>query len=96
MLVWIVYDITRNKPRRHIVKALKKNGIRRIQKSVFLGNIEKSRLDELFLEIKDIIFDSSDSVYFLPVSKDEIENIKTIGEEFDKKIIMDIKNEIIL
>lgn len=36
MLTWFIYDITKNKTRRLIVKLAQESGLYRVQKSVFL------------------------------------------------------------
>ena len=42
LLVWVVYDISSNKVRRNAIKACKNVGLYRVQKSVFLGEIEEN------------------------------------------------------
>jgi len=54
-LVWIIYDIVADKPRGRIAKLCKEAGLYRVQKSVFLGTIERNRLDELRLQVEEQI-----------------------------------------
>ena len=46
MLVWFIYDISDDRARRKIIKIALRAGLYRVQKSVFLGNIEKNNMDE--------------------------------------------------
>ena len=47
MMTWLIYDITDDRNRREIIKIAQKHGLYRVQKSVFLGNIEKDEIDEI-------------------------------------------------
>ncbi len=49
MLVWFLYDIVDNKRRNKVIKMAKEYGLSRVQKSVFLGNITKNRIDGIHL-----------------------------------------------
>ena len=50
MMTWFIYDITDDRTRRELIKIAQKHGLYRVQKSVFLGNIEKDETDEIILE----------------------------------------------
>ncbi len=89
MLVWAIYDISDNKVRRRIVKICKNIGLYRVQKSVFLGDIDKNNLDELSLQSKDVINEETDSVYIFQMCKTDFENVILIGQAFDKKMVSD-------
>ena len=45
MMTWFIYDITDDRNRRELIKIAQKHGLYRVQKSVFLGNIEKDEVD---------------------------------------------------
>lgn len=47
VLVWIIYDISKNKVRSRVAKECKKAGLIRVQQSVFLGRVDINRFDEL-------------------------------------------------
>ena len=55
MLTWFIYDISDDKVRNNIVKIAREYGLYRVQKSVFLGNVNKNKMDEIILESKKII-----------------------------------------
>jgi len=87
MLVWVIYDITENKIRNRVIKHCKNAGLYRVQKSVFLGDVEKNRIDELHLQCDEIIDKDTDSVYIFPMCPDDFKKVKTSGNAFDKKLV---------
>ncbi len=91
MNLWVIYDIASdssgNKRRRHIIKEMEGFGLYRVQKSVFLGNIERNRFDELTLFSEELIDKEKDSVYLFPMCKDDFEAVKIIGKGFDKDMV---------
>ena len=89
MLVWVIYDIVDNKIRNKVAKACKGAGIYRVQKSVFLGDLNLNRIDELGVKMKDLIDEEDDSVYIFPMCKDDFDKVKLIGWHFDKKLVSD-------
>ena len=89
MLTWVVYDITENKIRNRIVKLCKGYGLYRVQKSVFLGDLNKNQLDSLALESEHIIDTTTDSTYVFPMCEDCFGKIKLLGKAFDKELVTD-------
>jgi len=89
MLTWFMYDITKNKTRRLIVKLAQEAGLYRVQKSVFFGDIEKNRLDEIVLQSEDLIDDKTDSVYIFPMCKQDFKASIFQGQAFDKALVTD-------
>lgn len=88
-LVWIIYDITNDRARTKVAKRCKEAGIYRVQKSVFLGTIERNRLDELLMRIEDLIDKATDSVYAFPLCQPDFKKVKTLGNAFDEKLVTD-------
>jgi CRISPR-associated protein Cas2 len=99
MNIWVIYDIastkTGDKRRRKIVKEIERFGLYRVQKSVFLGDIEKNRLDELVLFSEDLIEKDVDSVYLFPMCKEDFESVKIIGQGFDRDLVSGKKETLI-
>lgn len=62
-LVWVIYDIQEDKARTKVAKACKEAGLYRVQKSVFVGTIQRNRLDELSMRTEDLINLEADRVY---------------------------------
>jgi CRISPR-associated protein Cas2 len=91
MNIWVIYDIASTKAgdkrRRKIIKEIESFGLYRVQKSVFLGNIEKNRIDELVLFSEELIDKKTDSVYLFQMCKEDFESVKIIGQGFDKDLV---------
>lgn len=88
-LVWIIYDISADKKRGKVAKCCKEAGLCRVQKSVFLGTIERSRLDELLMRVGDLIDEATDSVYAFPLCQPDFKKVVTLGHAFDEKLVTD-------
>ena len=88
-LVWLIYDISENKPRTKIAKACINNGLYRVQKSVFLGTLNKNQIDELDILCNEIIDPDIDSVYIFPMCKDDFKKVKLLGQAFNKDLVTD-------
>lgn len=89
LMVWIIYDIVKNKSRTKIAKACKEAGLYRVQKSVFLGCIERNRLDELSMRIEKHIDEENDSVYMFPLCETDFKKVITMGQAFDRDLVND-------
>ncbi len=88
-LVWVIYDITEDRPRTRIAKLCKEAGLYRVQKSVFLGSIERSRLDELDMQIEEHMDEETDSVYIFPMCQPDFKKVILKGHAFDRKLVTD-------
>ena len=86
MLVWVIYDISENKVRSRVSKICKGYGLFRVQKSAFLGDLNKNQADSLALECESMIA-GSDSVYVFPMCEECFGKIKLIGEGFDRELV---------
>jgi CRISPR-associated protein Cas2 len=86
MLVWTIYDITDDKIRSRVAKICKNYGLFRVQKSAFLGDLNRNESDSLALECEALI-EESDSVYVFPMCEDCFDKIKLIGEGFDRELV---------
>lgn len=88
-LVWILYDIVADRPRTKVARRCKEAGLYRVQKSVFLGTIDRNRLDELRLQIEDLTDEDLDSVYIFPMCEPDFRKVMLLGQAFDKKLVTD-------
>lgn len=88
-LIWVIYDITVNKIRTKMAKIILDAGLYRVQKSVFLGTIERNRLDELKMQLEDLIDEELDSVYIFPLCQEDFKKVILLGQAFDKKLVTD-------
>ena len=89
MLVWVMYDIADDKIRRKAIKICKNVGLYRVQKSIFLGDIEENDFDEVKLRLEDTVELKNDSVYVFTMSKKELNKAGLIGQAFDKELVTD-------
>ena len=89
MLVWVMYDIADDKIRRKAIKICKNEGLYRVQKSIFLGDIEENDFDEVKLRLEDTVDLKNDSVYVFTMSKKELNKAGLIGQAFDKELVTD-------
>jgi len=88
-LVWVIYDIVDDKKRNRIAKSCKNKGLYRVQKSAFLGSLNKNQIDELEMMCKDIMDEGVDSVYIFPMCEDDFKKVRLLGQAFDKKFVTD-------
>ena len=89
MIVWVLYDIKKDKSRTKVAKLCKISGIYRVQYSAFLGTLERNELDTLKMQIEELIDKNTDKVYMFPMSKDELHQTVLMGQAFDKNLITD-------
>ena len=89
MLVWVMYDIADDKIRRKAIKICKNVGLYRVQKCIFLGDIEENDFDEVKLRLEDTVDLKNDSVYVFTMSKKELNKAGLIGQAFDKELVTD-------
>ena len=86
-LTWILYDISKDRARNRVAKACKEAGLMRVQKSVFLGPLERNRLDELAMFIEDLINEDVDRVYIFPMCEADFQKVRLQGQAFDRKLV---------
>ena len=79
MMTWFIYDITDDRTRRELIKIAQRHGLYRVQKSVFLGNIEKD------INLRE------DSLYIFPVCEADYKKATLLGLSFEKDIVQDEK-----
>jgi len=89
MLVWVVYDIVNDRVRTKVAKTCKGYGLYRVQKSAFLGDLNRNQVDELVLRCKEITNTEKDSVYIFPMCEEDFRKVKMIGIPFDKDLVAD-------
>lgn len=85
MLCFIMYDIENNRVRAKVAKYLEEKGLKRAQKSVFFGELDKriyNQIHEVLLDIQSA-YENTDSLLMVPVSEDEVKSMRLIGKEVD-------------
>lgn len=89
MIVWVLYDIQKDKARTKVAKLCQQFGLYRVQMSVFLGTLNENQKDSLELEIAEIINEDVDSVYLFPMNQKELKQTVLLGQAFDKDLVND-------
>src|SRR5205823_6162594 len=89
MLTWVIYDITKDKTRTRIAKRCLDFGLYRVQKSVFLGDIEANRVEEILLASRELMDPETDSVYVFPMCREDFEKVRIVGVGFDRRMVAD-------
>lgn len=81
MLYLVSYDIVLDKLRTKVAKTLEKAQLQRIQYSVFLGDINEIKLEEVKQKITKIKSDAADfHVLFIPLHLPVLDGLSEIGE----------------
>lgn len=86
-LLWVIYDIVEDKKRTKVAKICKNKGLYRVQKSAFLGTLNRNQIDEMKLMFEDIINKEEDSVYIFPMCGDDFKKVRLLGLAFDRSLV---------
>ena len=70
MLYWVIYDISENGKRSKVASKCKNYGFFRVQKSAFIGNTTRNRVEMLGEEIREIVHGTQNCVFIMPACKD--------------------------
>ncbi len=89
MLTWVIYDIAKDRTRTKIAKRCLDFGLYRVQKSVFLGDIEPNRVNEIILASTELMNLETDSVYVFPMCQEDFDRVRIVGQGFDRKLVAD-------
>lgn len=89
MIIWVLYDIVKDKARTKAAKYCKQSGLYRVQYSCFLGTLTPNQKDTLRLQLEDLIDEETDRVYIFPMSRGELQQTDLLGQAFDKKLVTD-------
>lgn len=94
MLFFVMYDIESNKVRYNVVKYLQKKGCTRIQKSIFLADLDRAAYESIRSDLAEIqsMYENNDSIIICPIATEQLMNMKIIGLNIDIDIIMRRRN----
>lgn len=67
MLTVVVYDISDNTSRSYLIKKLQYYGLKRLQKSVFIGYLETNDRLDLANDVETYLSSDSDSIVIFPL-----------------------------
>ena len=89
MLFFVMYDIESNKVRNQVVKYLIKKGCVRVQKSIFLADLDTSVYEEIRSDLAEVqeAYENQDSILIVPLSTDYLRAMKVIGKSVNLDII---------
>jgi len=76
----VIYDITDNRLRKAIAEMLKNYGLKRIQKSAFVGNLMRNQLNSLITDLKKMIVD--DNLKIFPLCDLDYRRMISLGKEY--------------
>ncbi|MFH1428651.1 MAG: CRISPR-associated endonuclease Cas2 [Candidatus Margulisiibacteriota bacterium] len=96
MLTWLISDISEDKVRNKLVKECKKVGMYRVQKSVFLGDIENPDVKTIKQFADSIIDHETDSVYIFPMCEADFKRASYLGQAFNKDLVCDELKSLVL
>ena len=85
-----------DKKRKEVIKIAQANGLTRVQKSVFVGDVNKRRIDLLTNASKKVIDKNTDSIFIFPIAQDDYDKLVMIGRNFDRSFISNKKGAMII
>lgn len=80
MLTVVTYDISDNTSRTYLIKKLRHFGLKRLQKSVFVGYLEINERLELADELDSFLSKETDSIIILPMCENCKNSILLVGD----------------
>ena len=94
MLFFVMYDIESDKVRRHIAKYLERKGCTRVQRSIFLADLDTADYQEIKTDLAEVqsLYDNHDSIIVCPISTDPLRAMRLIGQQIDVDIITHNRN----
>ena len=94
MLFFVMYDIESDKVRRHVAKYLERKGCTRVQRSIFLADLDAADYQEIKTDLAEVqsLYDNHDSIIVCPISTDQLRAMRIIGQQIDVDIITHNRN----
>lgn len=94
MLFFVMYDIESNKVRHQVAKYLIKRGCFRIQRSIFLADLDPVTYNQIRSDLVEVqaCYENEDSILITPISTDTLNSMKIIGKNIDVDVITRTKN----
>lgn len=80
MYTWIIYDISLDKARLKTAKMCQQLGLRRVQKSVFLGKVKKRKLEHFRQEVAALVDEAHDRVFIFQSTEKNFKKMLLIGD----------------
>ncbi len=98
MIYFVMYDIENNRVRTKIAKYLEEKGLRRIQKSIFLGQTNRKEYQVIRTALTEIqeSYENHDSIFIVPMPEDYLKSMYMIGEEVDFALTLHRSNTVFI
>ncbi|AGB40913.1 CRISPR-associated endoribonuclease Cas2 [Halobacteroides halobius DSM 5150] len=79
MHILLIYDISEDKIRNKVAEACKDFGLKRIQWSAFLGQLNHNRREELMMRISKLLGDNEGNIRLYPICSKDIKLVHEIN-----------------
>lgn len=88
MVYWVIYDITENNNRNRVSNECKNSGLFRVQKSAFIGDINKNKAETLSLKLSGLCKKemAGDCIFIIPACEECFNNRIVIGKFNEERI----------
>ena len=98
MIYFVMYDIENNRVRTKIAKYLEEKGLRRVQKSIFLGQTNRKDYQVIRTALTEIqeSYENRDSIFIVPMPEDYLKSMYMIGEEVDFALTLHRSNTVFI
>lgn len=83
MLTLVIYDITDDDIRTMVAKFLKQKGLKRIQKSAFIGPLTSSQRSDITAGLRKLVINQKANVQIYPLTDASFNQRIIIGEEIE-------------
>ena len=83
------YDISNDKSRKRVSDYLLEKGFLRVQNSDFLGEIHITKIDDILENICLLVDKKEDSIFCIPINKEDYKNIFNFGKNEDYNLYKD-------
>lgn len=93
-----MYDITSNRIRRLVAKYLEEKGFVRIQRSVYLANLNTKQYTSVAQDILEMnaMYENNDSIIFMPINDGVLAESRFIGRELDFQLATNPPSSLVL
>jgi CRISPR-associated protein Cas2 len=94
MLFFVMYDIESNKVRNQVVKYLIRKGCFRVQKSIFLADLEHAVYQSIKDDLAEVqaCYENEDSILVVPISTDYLQAMRIIGKNINLDLVLKNRN----
>jgi CRISPR-associated protein Cas2 len=76
----VIYDISEDNLRNHVVETLKDYGLQRIQYSGFMGDLRRDQLNSLLVDLRNLLKDLMENVQLFPMCDNCLKGKHTVGK----------------